>query len=214
MIPKILHFIWIGDIFKIPHECVKSWTDKNPDYKVVLWGNHELEESEWKNKSKIDDMLAKKDYAGAADIMRYEILYQHGGVYIDIDSYCIKPLEDWLLDCQAFACWENEIIRNNLIANGYLGGVPGADVWRLCIEEIEKKDCTEQKLAWMITGPLLLTEVFFNKHPDLTIYPSHFFIQDHHTGYKTNVTGHHFANQLWGSEIGYDNMNEAMRSKQ
>ena len=213
MIPKKLHFIWIGDQSKMPKECIHTWISQNPDYEYKIWDNDSITDRMWKNPKQLHDMLAKKDYAGASDIMRYEILYEEGGVYIDADSYCIKPLEDWLLNCQAFACWENEFIRNNLIANGYIGGVPGADVWRLCIEEVGKKDCTEDKLQWMITGPLLLTDVFFQQRPDLTVYPSHFFIQDHHTGFKTPITGHYFANQLWGSEIGYDNMDEIMKGK-
>lgn len=208
MIPKILHFIWIGDVIKIPYKCMQTWTDKNPDYKVVLWDNDALNESNWKNAKQLHDMLNKKDYAGVADVMRYEILHEHGGVYIDADSVCLKPLEDWLLDCDAFACWEQEHIRNNLIANGFLGSVPQSEAMRLCIEEVATKDCTEDKLAWLITGPMLVTDVFFKQKPNLTVYPSHFFMPKHHTGFESKATGHRFADHIWGSDTGYDNMNE------
>jgi mannosyltransferase OCH1-like enzyme len=211
MIPKIIHFIWIGDAFKMPYKCMKTWTDKNPDYKVVLWGNHEIEGSNWKNSKQLHDMLAKKDYAGAADVMRYEILYEHGGIYIDADTYCVKPLEDWLLDCESFASWEQELVRNNLIANTVMGSVPGSEAMKLCIDEVATKDCTEQKLAWMITGPMLVTDVFFKKQANLTVYPSHFFMPKHHSGYVSKITGHHFASHLWGSDIGYDNMDSHIK---
>lgn len=210
MIPKLLHFIWIGDAFKMPYKCMKTWTDKNPEYKVVLWDNDALEKSNWKNHRQLHDMLDKKDYAGASDVMRYEILYEHGGIYIDADTFCVKPLEDWLLNCNAFASWEQELVRNNLIANTIIGGVPGAQTWKLCIDAVATKDCTEQKLAWMITGPMLVTDVFFKAQADLTVYPSHFFMPEHHTGYKSKVTGHHFASHLWGSGTGYDNMDDRL----
>jgi mannosyltransferase OCH1-like enzyme len=213
MIPKLIHIIWIGDVFKMPYKCIKTWMDKNPDYKVVVWDNDALEKSNWKNHRQLHDMLAKKDYAGAADVMRYEILYEHGGVYVDADSYCVKPLEDWLLDCEAFACWEQEIVRNNLISNGFLGGAPGADAWKMCIDEVATKDCTEEKLAWLITGPILVTDVFFKSQANMIIYPSHFFMPEHHTGYKSKVTGHIFAKHLWGSDIGYDNMDERLEKE-
>lgn len=213
MIPKKLHFIWIGDESKMPKECIQTWVKKNPKFEVRIWGNKELKTIKWKNAKQLKQMLKKKDYAGASDIMRYEILYKHGGIFIDADSYCMKALPNWLLECEAFACWENERIRNNLISNAYIGGIPKAGVWKTCIDEVATKDCTEEKLAWMITGPWMLSDVYFKKEPNLTVYPSHFFIQDHHTGYKTNVTGHYFANHMWGSEIGYDNMDKAMRSK-
>lgn len=210
-IPKILHFIWIGDVFKMPYKCMKTWADKNSDYKVVLWGNEEIEGSNWKNSKQLHDMLAKKDYAGAADVMRYEILYEHGGIYIDADTYCVKPLEDWLLDCESFASWEQELVRNNLIANTVMGSVPGSEAMKLCIDEVATKDCTEKKLAWMITGPMLVTDVFFKKQANLTVYPSHFFMPKHHSGYVSKVTGHHFASHLWGSDIGYDNMDSHIK---
>jgi mannosyltransferase OCH1-like enzyme len=213
MIPKKLHFIWIGDESKMPIKCIGSWHDKNPDYELKVWGNNEVQSVNWNNHRQLHDMLNKKDYAGASDVMRYEILHEHGGIYADADSYCVKPLEDWLLDCEAFASWEQEIVRNNLIANTYIGGVPGADAWKKCIDEVATKDCTEKKLAWMITGPMLVTDVFFKQQANLTVYPSHFFMPEHHSGYVSKVTGHHFASHLWGSDIGYDNMDKTMEIK-
>ena len=213
MIPKILHFIWIGDESKIPSKCITTWHDMNPDYEVKVWGNNEVQSVNWKNYRQLNDMIIKMDWAGASDVMRYEILHEHGGIYVDADSYCIKPLEDWILDCEAFACWEQEIIRNNLISNGFIGGKPGADAWKRCIDEVATKDCTEKKLAWMITGPMLVTDVFFKQQANLTVYPSHFFMPEHHTGYVSKVTGHHFATHVWGSEIGFVSMDKTMEVK-
>ena len=211
MIPKIIHIIWIGDQSKIPVRCLDSWKQKNRDYKVRVWGNNDVQKTNWKNYRQLHDMLIKKDFAGAADVMRYEILFNEGGIYIDADSICLNPLEDWLLNCNAFAAYEQEHMRNNLIANGFIGSVPQSEAMRLCIEEVATKDCTENKLAWLITGPLLITDVFFKKKADLTVYPSHFFMPKHHTGYESNVTGHRFADHIWGSDTGYDNMNERVK---
>lgn len=192
---------------------MSTWHDMNPDYEFKVWGNNELDNVAWQNNSQLQNMLAKKDYAGASDVMRYEILYKHGGIYIDADTYCVKPLESWLLHCEAFACWEQELVRNNLIANTVIGGAPKAEVWKMCMDAVATKDCTEQKLAWMITGPALLTEVFFKGQANLTVYPSHFFMPEHHSGYVSKVTGHHFSSHLWGSDIGYETMDETMEKK-
>ena len=208
MIPKKLHFIWIGDESKMPDRCMDTWMSKNRDYKVNIWTNKSITNRFWKNAKQLHEMLEKKDYAGASDVMRYEILYEEGGVYVDADSVCLKPLEDWLLDCNAFAVWEQEHIRNNLVANGFIGGVPGAEVWKMCMDGVAKEDCTRMELAWKITGPMLLTNIYFQQQPDLTVYPSHFFMPRHHTGFKSNATGHRFADHIWGSDTGYDNMNE------
>jgi mannosyltransferase OCH1-like enzyme len=213
LIPKIIHIIWIGDQSKKPTKCIDTWIKKNPDYEVRVWGNNQVQATNWKNYRQLHEMLGKYDYAGASDVMRYEILYEHGGVYVDADTYCVKPLEDWLLNCQSFASWEQELVRNNLIANTIMGSVPGAEAMKLCIDEVATKDCTEKKLAWMITGPMLVTDVFFKKQANLTVYPSHFFMPKHHSGYESKVTGHHFASHLWGSDIGYDNMDQKITGK-
>lgn len=197
----------------MPDKCIDTWIAKNPDYKVNIWDNNSVSKNFWRNAKQLHEMLDKKDYAGASDVMRYEILYNEGGIYIDADTVCLKPLEDWLLDCEAFASWEQEHIRNNLIANSVIGGVPKAKAWEICIEEVSKRDCTEDKLAWQITGPLLVSEIYFSKQPDLTLYPSHFFLPTHHTGHKNKTTGHRFATHLWGSEIGYDNMNNLIKEE-
>ena len=55
MIPKLLHFIWIGDVFKMPYKCIKTWTDMHPDYKVVLWDNDAMEKSNWKNQRQLQE---------------------------------------------------------------------------------------------------------------------------------------------------------------
>lgn len=204
MIPKQIHFIWIGDQSKMPDRCMDTWMSMNRDYKFNIWDNNSVQRTNWKNYRQLHDMLIKKDYAGAADVMRYEILYEHGGIYIDADSVCLKPLEDWLLNCNAFAAYEQELMRNNLIANGFIGSVPGSEAMKMCIEEVATKDCTENKMAWLITGPVLLTDVFFKRQADLTVYPSHFFMPKHHTGYESKVTGHRFAQHIWGSDTGYD----------
>jgi hypothetical protein len=36
---------------------------------------------------------------------------------------------------------------------------------------------------------------------------------EHHTGHKNKVSGHRFAKHLWGSEIGYDGMDDLLKEK-
>ena len=57
--------------------------------------------------------------------MRYEILFNEGGIALDADSLCLRPLEDWLLEPAAFAAWEHEHIRQGLITVGAMRAEPG-----------------------------------------------------------------------------------------
>ena len=45
---------------------------------------------------------------GKADIIRWEILYEYGGVFIDADAYCIEPITYLVEKYQAFAGYEND----------------------------------------------------------------------------------------------------------
>ncbi len=203
MIPKKLHFVWVGDESKRPDNCINTWREKNPDYEVVIWGNERLRSYGWINAAHIKDM-ASHELCGVADLMRYEILYREGGIALDADSICLNPLEDWLLKPDAFAHWEQELTRPGLLGTVALGSVLENPFYGECIRLLKLKDSVVHDRAWKTTGPQHLTDLFRQTGYDLTIYPSHYFIRDHFSGTHYSGTGHCFATQLWGSTKGYD----------
>eukprot|EP01083_Nonionella_stella_P240700 841241_1 len=86
-IPKTIHQIWIGNR-KIP-KWADSWRidyiKSFPEYTYKLWTLEDAKNSE------IENVLGfEKSMQGKSDIMRYWILYNHGGTYIDIDSEWIN----------------------------------------------------------------------------------------------------------------------------
>lgn len=100
MIPKILHQIWVGDK-EFPEECreyVHGWIAKHPGWSYHLWGNADIPSLNLETQSLYD-----RAWCGAmkADVLRYELMYRHGGVYVDIDIECVKPFDD-LLDVEFF----------------------------------------------------------------------------------------------------------------
>lgn len=209
MIPKILHFVWVGDETKRPDNCIQTWKDKNPDYEIRIWGNKELKETPWHNHEHMKAM-GQKELNGLADIMRYEILYYHGGISLDADSVCVRPLEDWLLETEDFACWESELARPGLIAAGYMGAIKGSLFQSQIIQDILAEQTVTDRMAWESVGPLRVTNTFRKTGWPLTIYPSHYFIPEHFSGHKYEGKGPVFANQLWGSTKGiYEELHAA-----
>jgi mannosyltransferase OCH1-like enzyme len=198
MIPKKLHFVWVGDESKCPHNCIDTWKSLNPDYEVRIWGNKELEDLEWVNKAHMEQMW-DRELNGVADMMRYEILYNEGGITLDADSICLRPLEDWLLEPSEFSCWENELVRPGLVAAGYLGSVPKSTFFGQIIEDIKAAPTVVDKMAWETVGPLRVTVAWRTTGYPLTIYPSHYFIPSHFTGQTYEGSGQQFASQVWGS---------------
>ena len=50
--------------------------------------------------SKLNDM---EEINGKADIIRWELLYEYGGVFVDADAYCIKSIASLVKRYKAFA---------------------------------------------------------------------------------------------------------------
>jgi len=201
MIPKIFHFIWVGDESRRPDNCIDTWREAHPDWEFRLWGNAELEGNPWVNASHMAAMR-ERELNGVADMMRWEILDAHGGVVFDADSVCARPLDDFLLDCEAFACWENEIVRPGLIAAGYFGCQAGNPFVKQIIADIAAEPSVIEDMAWKTVGPLRLTEAYRKySYSPLRIYPSHYFIPQHFTGTTYQGKDTVYAYQLWGSTL-------------
>jgi mannosyltransferase OCH1-like enzyme len=123
-IPKKIHVIWVGDEKKRPDHYISTWRDNHPSWEFRLWGNAELDRLSWRSKKQIEIFRTAGQWEGVADLMRYEILCEHGGVYADADSMCVRALDDWLLKMRMFAVWESEQHCPGLVANTYIGTIP------------------------------------------------------------------------------------------
>jgi len=137
---------------------------------------------------------------GKADLARYEILHRFGGVYIDADAECIRPLDEVLLDCEAFACFENEQVRPGIIANGFMGAVAGSRVTGALIDVIGRHVAIADRPPWQATGPVLLTGVAAGLESSaLTVYPSHYFLPTHYSGATYRGGGPIYAVHHWST---------------
>ncbi|ATY32477.1 glycosyltransferase [Sphingomonas psychrotolerans] len=209
MIPKLMHFIWVGDQSKCPTNCMDTWRALNPDWEFLLWGNQDLAGQDWFNRDHMNAMHGV-ELNGVADMMRWEILHAKGGVVVDADSIALRPLDDHLLDCEAFACWESEIARPGLIAAGYFGCEAGNPFVEQIIRDIHDSPSVTHAKAWKTVGPQRLTDSYRKYgYSHLRIYPSHYFIPRHFTGVAYEGGDPVYADQLWGSTLrAYDEIHK------
>ncbi len=102
-IPKVIHQIWIGDR-EMPQtykDYRKSWITHHPDWEIKLWTNKEVKEYKFSDKY-LNELCSKELTIGEmVDILRYDILYTLGGLYVDCDCFCLKP-HDVLHHCYDF----------------------------------------------------------------------------------------------------------------
>ena len=159
--------------------------------------------------NRVDEMI---EINGKADIIRWEILYKYGGVFLDADSICVEPIDDMLMKCKYFAGWEQEQLRKGLIATGTMGFPPKHPLVKEAIEWIKANSVDREKtnmMAWQSVGPGLLTRMYnTGKYKDMTIFPSYTFLPIHCTGAEYKGHGKIYAYQEWGStHKSYDQMN-------
>lgn len=100
MIPKVIHYCWFGGNPKseIIEKCIASWREFCPDYELIEW-----------NESNFDvnciqyvvDAYAAKKWAFVSDYARLNIVYNHGGVYLDTDVLLHGSIDELL----EYGCW-------------------------------------------------------------------------------------------------------------
>ena len=158
-IPKIINQLWIGDRPR-PVNAMNSIRDMNPSYKYMLWNEESIKANlviNPKYKRKIEEHSA---IWGQADMYRYLILEQFGGIFIDADMVAVEPLDDFLLN-EAFFCWENETARPDLCATSLQGYPPHHIIPQTAIKWIMDNNVNVEKTkiqSWVLVGPALLTK--------------------------------------------------------
>lgn len=209
-IPKIIHQLWIGEK-PAPTNLMKTWKEKHPDFEYIFWNEDEFKKRHmtFRCQSKIDEI---EEINGKADIIRWEILYKYGGVFLDADSICIEPFDDIIMSKKCFAGWENEQVRKGLIATGTMGFPPQHPLVKEAIHWIKHNEVSQAKaglMAWQSVGPGLLTRMYDTKQfKDLHIFPSYTFLPIHLTRLEYEGHGKVYAFQAWGStKQSYDDMN-------
>ncbi len=215
-IPKKLHLIWVGDDNRRPGQCIQSWRDNHPDWQFKLWSDKDLAETAWINEKPLRAFVEARQWSAVADLMRYEILYREGGVYADADLFSMRPLDDWLLENEMFACWENTLAvgRARLVSNAFLGSVPDNPFLRYLIDTIGKRRDLFRRWswsrmrfvkmgAWKSVGPYRLTRCIDDYegrgYHNISILPSHMFCPNHYRGQLYTGNGLVYAKHEWAS---------------
>lgn len=177
-IPHVFHQIWVGPL-PFP-EKYKRWQktwQSIPGWEYKLWTDKDVE-----NFPLINSALYfnEKNYGARADMLRLEILYRFGGVYIDTDFECIKPeMFDVLNRSYDFYCGLTPVDSEALVINNaIIGSIPGHPIIKACIEHLpfHATNVHDQRMRTVMRGPGLLTIMtirHMNKgHRDIVLPPS------------------------------------------
>jgi hypothetical protein len=133
VIPKTIHYCWFGGK-PIPErwqKCIGSWSKYCPDYEIVRWDETNYD---YKKHPVMKNSYDVGVYALASDYARTDILYQYGGIYLDIDVELIKSLDKFRYNDLYYGFEFTNVLNNGI---GF-GAAKGHELLR---ENLKFYDC-------------------------------------------------------------------------
>ena len=195
MIPKIIHYCWFGGnpLPELALKCIDSWEKCFPGYEIKEWNesNYDVHKIPY-----MSEAYNAKKYAFVSDYARFDILYEHGGIYFDVDVEVIKPFGE-ILDDTGFMGVEGA--NSGCNAGLGVGVVAGLGVVKEILDAyknehfLSNNGINEYNLKTIVER---VTEIFVKKGFDvksneiqkvaeITIYPSEYFAPK---SQKTGIT--------------------------
>lgn len=106
MIPKKIHYCWFGGnpLPELAVKCIESWRKYCPNYEIIEWNesNYDVTKNDYMRQA-----YESKRWGFVPDYARLDIIYNHGGIYLDTDVEIIRPIDE-LLNLEAFAGVEQD----------------------------------------------------------------------------------------------------------
>lgn len=105
MIPKKIHYVWVGGKDKPAdiRRCMATWQKHLQGYEIIEWNeqNFDMEAHPF-----IKAAYAAKKWAYVSDYIRAKVIYEQGGIYLDTDVLVLEDF-DRFLEHRAFVGFEN-----------------------------------------------------------------------------------------------------------
>ena len=106
MIPKIIHYVWVGNNPKPKDikKCMKTWKKHLKDYKIIEWNESNFDISSHPFVKKAYEAIK---WAYVSDYIRMYAIYNYGGIYLDTDVLVLENF-DKFLNNKVFVGFERE----------------------------------------------------------------------------------------------------------
>ncbi len=210
MIPKIIHYVWVGDAPKpdLVQKCIASWKECCPDYQIMEWGNDALK---YVDCAYVREAVQCKKWAFVSDCLRLYALNKFGGIYCDADLELTRPLDEFLK--HDFFMGLEKFAKDYNPMTAIIGAVPGNPIVSDLLGAYNHR-------RFLIDGEMDLTTnvatigrylkqrfPFFNPEENkvtrltgnMVIYPVHYFCNSEDG--QNNYAIHHYAGSWLGDYL-------------
>lgn len=156
-IPQIIHYCWFGpnELPETERKCIESWKTHLPNYQIMLWNekNFDINSVHY-----VKQAYELKKYAFVSDYVRFKVLYEYGGIYLDTDQEILKNLDKYLQDDIVLG-FENR----TMIAMGLIGAVAGHTFIRDVMEYYQTHNFVEGGVLDTTTIVQIVTKILVDR---------------------------------------------------
>lgn len=122
MIPRIIHYCWIGGapLPSLAQNCINSWKKFMPDWEMKRWdeSNFDVDSAPLY----VRQAYAARKFAFVSDYIRLWALERYGGLYMDVDFMVYRSFDDLMDKYPAFAGYEGS--KRQPVMQGVIASEP------------------------------------------------------------------------------------------
>ena len=175
MIPKKIHYVWVGGNEKnnTIKQCMKTWGKHLEGYEVIEWNenNFDIDSHPF-----VKAAYKAKKWAYVSDYIRAYVIYKYGGIYLDTDILVLDNF-DRFLNNRAFVGFENPQYPFTAV----FGAEPGHPLVKDMIEYYDRLD--EYKFDFEKNNTISVSDLLIKKYhckvgnkfqildEDIAVYP-------------------------------------------
>ena len=121
-IPKILHYVWLGDkpLTPLAEECIASWKKHMPNWEYKKWDESNFDIAA--APKYVQQAYESRKFAFVSDYVRLWALEKFGGLYMDVDFMVYRPFDELMDKYAAFAGYEGS--KRKPVMQGVIASEP------------------------------------------------------------------------------------------
>ena len=179
-IPRVIHQTWKTGA--PPPEWApleRTWREHHPAWEHRIWTDEDCRAFvvERLQTCSLPTTATRTDPPGA---FRYAVLLEEGGVYVDMDMECLRPIDPLLdgasclltLEPNVHGAWHGRV---DLVSNAFMAAAPGQAVLAAVGAELPRRQLERglHNEVLSTTGPFMLDDVVRRREwPELKILPA------------------------------------------
>ncbi len=219
-IPKTIHSFWFSGEEKpeLYKRCIDSWYKYCPDFEIIEWTTKNYDIN--KNKYMVDAYERRK-WAFISDYARLDVIYNQGGIYLDMDVELVTSLAPYLVSGSFFCRQEDGMID---FGSGFGAAKGNALIGEMLSSYKDRRyilpDGTVDKTAQPeLMNPILIKNGILNSHDSQVVGDSLILSNDYISCYTSEKTltnaklGIHWHNGSWLEEKDKKNIKDAIDAR-